>query len=300
VIASRLGYVGKVKKPPEKKEKVVQKDVKKVKRIIKVKVVCSRNDIKKGSTISSNDLIVKEFVKEDLNGLDTFKNISSLKDMVAVVNIKSGQKIQKKYALDISKIKKLSYRIKPGLRAISLKIADISAAISGLINQGEKVDVLAVFDNTRDVDNPFSKIVVQNASLLAVDKEYLLDEDSKSAGSSKKGASKTSKNKIEGKKISVATLLVTPKDAEKLALISERAKFYLIMRSPFDDDKVKALGVSEREILGFSRRDDLLKDRKAEATLKELKIKKDSIAIYRGINMTNSDTPVNNNVPQND
>jgi Flp pilus assembly protein CpaB len=226
--------------------------------------------------------------------MKTFKNISSLEHMVADKNIKKGQKILQSDVLDISKIREMSYRIKPGLRAISLRIADISNAISGLINQGERVDVVAVFDSTRDVDNPYSRIVVQNAKLLAIDKEFYLNGNSANASSkSSKGKklSKSNKNKIEGKKISVATLAVTPKDAEKLALISERAKFFLVLRSHFDDKMVRDSGVSEREILGFSRRDDLIKDKNAEITIKELNSQKRSVAIYRGVELTNSNTP---------
>jgi len=298
-IASRMGYVGKKKEPKKKVIVSTHKKVNTKPRIIMEKVVCAREDIKKGSPITSNSLIVKEFESSELKGLDTYKNLSSIEGMVALENIKSGDKILKSSVIDISKIKKLSYRVKPGLRAISLKISDPSNAISGLISQGEHVDVIAVYDNSRDVDNPFSKIIVQNVELMAIDKEYFMNEsdaENSSSNKGKKSSQKASKNKIEGKKISVATLAVTPSQAEKLALVSERAKFFLILRSPFDEGKIKYSGISQHEILGFSRRDDLIKNKNAELTIKDINSKRDSIPIYRGTELINSDTPSNNSV----
>src|SRR5271170_2701419 len=92
--------------------------------------------------------------------------------------------------------------IPPGMRAMSVAVDEV-ADIAGFVLPHARVDILvAITNNQGPTGRPLSKIVLQNVEVLAVAQE------------------------IEGRKdepqiAKVVTVLVTPQDAERLALASQ-------------------------------------------------------------------------------
>ncbi|MCD4719818.1 MAG: Flp pilus assembly protein CpaB [Desulfobacula sp.] len=145
-------------------------------------------------------------------------------------------------------------RILPGMRAISLNVNN-KDSICGKLNPGDKVDVIMSFKVARFSTNEgnmavgtkgevfnsrkSSKILLQNVMVISTDPQ------------SGHAVKKT-------KPVSRVTLMVSPKDAEKIAVItdaSNSAVIRLILRNPGDNKKVATSG----EI--FS--DLVLKDKKS-------------------------------------
>jgi pilus assembly protein CpaB len=105
--------------------------------------------------------------------------------------------------------------IPPGMRAMSVAVDEVSD-VAGFILPHSRVDVLVSL--TQSGDRAFSKVVLQNVEVLAVAQE------------------------VEGKKdepqlVRVVTLLVSPDEAERLALASNRGVLRLALRN-YADEKV--------------------------------------------------------------
>ncbi len=113
--------------------------------------------------------------------------------------------------------------IPPGMRAVSVPVDEVSD-IAGFVLPHARVDILAAMTPTNGNNNKtVAKIVLQNVEVLAVAQE------------------------IEGKKdepelVKVVTLLVSPQDAEKLALASHEGSLRLAMRNYSDDKFVMTTG----------------------------------------------------------
>jgi pilus assembly protein CpaB len=122
--------------------------------------------------------------------------------------------------------------IPPGMRAISVPVDEVSD-ISGFVLPHAHVDILVAVQNqgTGPGDNkPFSKIVLQNVEILAV-------------------AQEVEKKKDEPELVKVVTVLVTPQDAERLALATREGVLHLAMRNYADSKIVLTSGTNVEELL---------------------------------------------------
>ncbi|MGH7864059.1 MAG: Flp pilus assembly protein CpaB [Candidatus Binataceae bacterium] len=104
-----------------------------------------------------------------------------------------------------------------GMRAVSVAVDEVSD-IAGFVLPRTRVDVVVAVSGGGGTNEPFSKVVLQNVEVLAVAQEVELEKD-------------------EPKVVKVVTLLVTPQEAERLALASREGALRLAMRN-FQDDKI--------------------------------------------------------------
>ncbi len=121
--------------------------------------------------------------------------------------------------------------IPPGLRAVSVQVDEVSD-IAGFILPHARVDILVAVANQGNGqgDKPFSKIVLQNVEVLAV-------------------AQEVEKKKDEPELVKVVTVLVTPQDAERLALATREGVLHLAMRNYADSKIVLTSGTDVEELL---------------------------------------------------
>jgi pilus assembly protein CpaB len=118
--------------------------------------------------------------------------------------------------------------IPPGMRAMSVPVDEVSD-IAGFVLPRTRVDVLATISNAGGDIPAFSRIVLQDVEVLAVAQEI---EDSKD-------------NPIP---VKVVTLLITPEQAERLALASREGVLRLAMRNFSDQKTVQTAGVELRDL----------------------------------------------------
>src|SRR5262245_4452468 len=113
--------------------------------------------------------------------------------------------------------------IPKGMRAISVKVNE-AIGVAGFVVPGTRVDVLA---RVLDEKNSMSRIVLSDVQVLTAGTRY--DQD---------------KAKKDGKPIpsTVVTLMVTPQDAERVALVTEKAKLMLALRNPLDQERTQTAG----------------------------------------------------------
>jgi pilus assembly protein CpaB len=119
--------------------------------------------------------------------------------------------------------------IRPGMRAMSVKVNEV-IGVAGFVVPGTKVDVLVTIHEER---SSMTRVVVSNAQVLAAGTRY--DE---------------AQAKKEGKPIpsSVVTLMVSPSDAERIALASTEGQLMLALRNPLDTNTARTPGIRTAEL----------------------------------------------------
>ena len=128
--------------------------------------------------------------------------------------------------------------ITPGMRALSLKVNEV-VGVAGFVVPGSRVDVLVTIeppDTTGSRRNRMTRVVVSNVQVLTAGTR--IDQET---------ATK------EGKPIpaSVVTVLVTPEDAERLALAQNEGQITLTLRNPLDADATGTPGARLGNLLGY-------------------------------------------------
>jgi len=124
--------------------------------------------------------------------------------------------------------------ITEGMRAISVKVNEV-VGVAGFVIPGTRVDVVVTVRPPDKSNQSQSRTVLSNVQVLTAGTRYDQDRAAK-----------------EGKPIptSVVTLLLTPEDAEKLALASEEGKITLTLRNPLDQAPTKTNGAKLQALLG--------------------------------------------------
>jgi pilus assembly protein CpaB len=104
-----------------------------------------------------------------------------------------------------------------GMRAVSVPVDEVSD-IAGFVLPHTRVDVLVAISGGEGSKGEFSKVVLQNVEVLAV-------------------AQEVEQKKDEPTVVKVVTLLVSPQEAERLALASHAGSLRLAMRN-YNDNKI--------------------------------------------------------------
>ena len=106
--------------------------------------------------------------------------------------------------------------IPPGMRAVSVRVNDV-VSVAGFVQPGTRVDVLATGSGTGN--DRQTSTVLENVAVIAVGKS--LDRNASA----------------DAQTAPVITLLVSPDDAQKLALVSQEGRIQLSLRNPLDTKK---------------------------------------------------------------
>jgi pilus assembly protein CpaB len=196
------------------------------------KIAVAKVPIPIGSKIIPEQIMVVQFPKESTPD-GAFETPEKLAGRVAVMNIAAREPITESRLAPEGTAAGLSAIIPEGYRAMTVKVDD-AAGISGFIMPGALVDVVVVIDPREGsgMQDPISKIVLQNIKVLANGQNIDKPKDEREANS-----------------VKAVTLQVTPEQAEKLALASSEGKLQLVMRSQIDQSDQQTPGVNKRGLL---------------------------------------------------
>jgi pilus assembly protein CpaB len=122
--------------------------------------------------------------------------------------------------------------VSPGKRAMAVKV-DKFVGVSGFLHPGHRVDVLVSLAKTDKLQQPITKIVLENIPVLAVGTEV-----EQAAGQKEKPA-----------QVDVITLEVSPEEGEKLALAATEGKLQLALRNYTDTKDVQTRGTTIPNLL---------------------------------------------------
>ena len=196
------------------------------------KIAVAKVTIPIGSKIIAEQIMVVQFPKESTPD-GAFDSPEKLAGRVAIMNIAAREPITEARLAPEGTAAGLSAVIPEGYRAMTVKVDD-AAGISGFIMPGTMVDVVVTIDPREGsgMQDPISKIVLQNIKVLANGQNIDKPENEREANS-----------------VKAVTLQVTPEQAEKLALASTEGKLQLMMRNQIDQGDEQTKGVNKRNLL---------------------------------------------------
>lgn len=119
-----------------------------------------------------------------------------------------------------------------GMRGVSVRVNEV-IGVAGYVLPGTRVDVVATGSPTDAREDTTSKVVLSNVQVLAAGTRIEQNAD-----------------KSEPVQVTVVTLLVTPEQAERLALASTEGKIQLALRNPLDKSSPDTPGIRQAGLLG--------------------------------------------------
>jgi len=129
----------------------------------------------------------------------------------------------------------LTTTIPEGMRAVSVKVNDVSG-VAGFVTPGTRVDVIAIGSPSGDGKSQISKVFLENVQVLAAGQNVQRDE---------KGQPQAN--------VQVVTLLVSPEDAQKIALATaSESRIQLALRNPMDQIDANPNAVNKSSLYGPS------------------------------------------------
>jgi pilus assembly protein CpaB len=124
----------------------------------------------------------------------------------------------------------LASLVASGMRAAAVRVDDV-VGVAGFVHPGDKVDVLVTMKPTNEASF-MTRVLLQNVQVLAVGKQLEARQ-----GEREKAAP-----------VTVATLLVSPDESERLALAASKGQILLTLRGLGDEDLVATSGATPREL----------------------------------------------------
>ncbi|MCX8032569.1 MAG: Flp pilus assembly protein CpaB [Thermoleophilia bacterium] len=195
---------------------------------------------------------------------------AALQGKVTTMPILKGQQILQSQ-LGVPEKQSLSFRIKQGMRAITLPI-DRYNAVGGAIKEGDRVDVIATFEaedfqqvqlalgavlspaevarieqltglDLTTTFSPLSRVILQQVEVLAVDP--LVETETTGGG----GVFSSGESTQRVPSNPVITLMVSPADAEKLVFAQEFGRVWFTLVPAEDTTEVETAGRSLLNLL---------------------------------------------------
>lgn len=127
----------------------------------------------------------------------------------------------------------LAALIPANMRAMAVRVDDV-VGVAGFIHPDDRVDVLVTMTPPRPGAETTTKVFMQNVKVLAVGQEVEANDQAR----------------MHASPATVATLLVSPHDAERLALASATGRLLLTLRSWTDSQPVNTEGAFPDELVG--------------------------------------------------
>jgi pilus assembly protein CpaB len=183
-------------------------------------VVLASRDLALGKVLEEGDLVVVGWPA----GTVPVGFASTVEELVGrslVANVQASEPILASKLAD-SGLVGLIPLIPAGMRALSVKVDEV-IGVAGFVTPQTRVDVILIMTPPGSED-PNSKVILQNIQALAAGQEIRETED---------GRPQT---------VAVVTLLVTPEQAERLALAAREGQIQLALRNTLDQETVQTLG----------------------------------------------------------
>ncbi len=182
-----------------------------------VEIVVAAKDIPVGTKLDNDSVRLAAFAQSNVPP-GAFTKKSQVLNRGAVLPIAKGEFILPSKLAAENAGAGLPSLIPPGMRAVSVRVNDV-VSVAGFVQPGTHVDVLAT-GNPGTSSERQTTTVLENVAVIAVGKS-LLDRI------------------VSGEQNApVITLLVSPDDAQKLALVSQEGRIQLALRNPLDTHQV--------------------------------------------------------------
>ena len=155
--------------------------------------------------------------------------------------------------------------IDPGMRALSVAVDQV-VGVAGFVTPSTRVDVLLTMTDAAGTKEPATRVIMQNVKALAAGQSIQQDKEGKAQS------------------VPVITLLVTPEQAETLALASGQGRIQMALRNSLDTLHIETRGTRVSALMGGPIGRVPVAPRRA-AAVRELSVPEPSqtvIEVYRG------------------
>ena len=180
-----------------------------------VSIIAAAKDLPIGKRIDASDLKLISVDRKDLPK-GAFLKTTDAVDRSVTVAMSTGETVLATKLAIKGTGDGLAALIEPGMRAVSVPVNEISG-VSGFIQPSTRVDVL--FTRTFSNGDAATTTILQNVKVIAYGRQ--LDP--------------AAKVDPRDAKPSVATLLVTQQQAEKVVLAAQRGRIQLVLRNTLDE-----------------------------------------------------------------
>jgi pilus assembly protein CpaB len=176
-----------------------------------VEVVVAANDLVVGKKVEERDVLRVRYPQNNLP-VGIFTNPSQVVGRGVVLPVNKGEFLLPSKLAPVNGGTGLTSLIPPGMRAVSVRVNDV-VSVAGFVQPGSRVDVLLTGGSGAERQ---TTTVLTNVAVIAVGKNL-----ERSATGETQAAP-------------VITLLVSPDDAQKLALAGSEGRIQLALRNPLD------------------------------------------------------------------
>jgi pilus assembly protein CpaB len=180
-----------------------------------IQVVVAANDIDVGAKLRASDVRTIALPPSSIPP-GAFSATSKVLGRGVILPISKGDFILPGKLAALNAGAGLPSMIPPGMRAVSVRVNDV-VSVAGFVQPGTRVDVLATGNGSGGDRQTMT--VLQNVAVIAV------------------GASLLERLTAGEQNAPVITLLVSPDDAQRLALASQEGRIQLSLRNPLDTKK---------------------------------------------------------------
>lgn len=200
-----------------------------------LKIAVALGDLPAGKEIAAHDVDEIDWPRDFLPPGVFTDSVSPLGRVPRRI-ITSGEPILEHTLLPEGSKGGLSPIIKQGMRAVAVQVDEV-VGIAGFVKPGSHVDVLATIRDRGSSGSTFAKVILQDIKVLAIDQS--LEEKTTS---------------LEARLVSVVTLEVSPKNAQKLIFAANEGQLQLALRNPTDDKAVLTSAVNASTLRGYRTR----------------------------------------------
>ena len=178
-------------------------------------MIVAARDIKIGTILAAADVKVV-----NVTGIAPQGVITQAKDAIgrgAISNIYNGEPVLDSRLAPLGSGGGLAATIKTGMRACAVRVDEV-VGVAGFVTPGMRVDVLisGVPPNSGANQETQTRTILQNIEVLSAGTDIQKDAEGKP------------------QQVQVVNLLVSPEDAQVLALASNQMKIQLVLRNPLD------------------------------------------------------------------
>jgi len=202
----------------------------------KVGVVVAKADIPSGARLTPDMVTLRQVLVEAKHS-QAAQSVGEVSDKLTLYPLVKDEQVLASRLADKPKASNLAGVVPAGRRAVAVAATDVVGA-GGLIQPGDRVDVLVVFENREGTKvTSVATLALENIEVLAVDREVNgLEKETllQAAADAKKASAAPASPAMAARTV---TLAVTPEEAQRLMLADRSGTLRLALRAKGDDGK---------------------------------------------------------------
>ena len=202
-------------------------------KITTVPVVVAAKDMPEGVVVDRMALVVAQW-PAGTQPAGAYGSVDSVANRVTRVPVYKGEAIVPGRLAPDGTGAGLEVKINPGKRAYGIRINDV-ASLAGMVQPNSRVDIMVVIDDPEQ-NKRVAKLFMENMRVLAI------------------GAAPERAQNGAPISAAVASIEVTPTQAERLAIAAAQGSLQLVLRGYGDPDSIDTKGADARDVLADLKR----------------------------------------------